>query len=120
MNQAMNQELVNRAKVNYFIGELPLEIQSMIFRFVPPTDSAKVIKKVIDVYKYDHASRLTKQMNLYYVKDILSFVDYIYDSNSMPDDYDFGPESYNNGKFIYFVHGWMESLVNKQNRIKNV
>jgi hypothetical protein len=116
----MNKELLNKAKVNYFINELPLDLQSVIFSFVSPTDTAKIIKKVIDVYKKDHASRLTKQFNLYYAKDILSFVNYIYDSNSMPDDYDFGPLDYNNDKFIYFVHGWMDWLVDKPNRIKNM
>lgn len=117
----MNQSLVNKAKVNYFIDKLPADLQSVIFSFVPPTDTAKIIKKVVDAYEQDHKPELTERYKMYYVKDILSFVDYIYDSNScMGHGYNFGPKSYNNGKFVYFVHGWMEWLVDKPNRIKNI
>jgi len=70
------------------ISLLPDDIQNIIFFYIPRTGSAKVIKRVIDVYKEDHSYVLTKQYRLYYVSNILSFYQYIQDSKYNPDDYD--------------------------------
>jgi hypothetical protein len=116
----MNRELINKAKVNYFITDLPEEIQRVIFEFAPTT-TANVMKHTIDIYNKDYSINYSASFNrynntnLYYIRDMLSFLQYIYDSNSVS-EYEFGTRVYNNNKQIYFTHGWLEWLMNKQNK----
>ena len=95
----MNKELLNKAKVNYFINELPLEIQGIIFSFAPQSDTAKIIKKVIDIYEKDHLVRYVSSVN-FSVKSYLSFKNYVYHSSNFPTMYNFGPLIYNNGQNV--------------------
>jgi hypothetical protein len=71
------------------IQELPLEIQSIIFYFIPTVGIAKIMRQVINMYPIDR--KYTKRYNMYYIKDTLSFADYMCDSYWNPDDYEFGP-----------------------------
>lgn len=113
----MNKELINKAKVNYFITDLPEDIQRVIFEFAPTT-IANVMKHTIDIYNKDYyienaaSFNLYYDPNVYYIRDILPFIDYIYDSNSIS-KYEFGTRVYNNNKKIYFTHGWLDWINNK-------
>ena len=60
--------------------------------------TAKVIRQIIDIYQIDR--KYTKRYNMYYIKNTLSFVEYIYDSIYSPEDYEYGPNWYNEGKLI--------------------
>ncbi len=71
------------------IQALPLEIQNIIFYFIPTLGIAKIMRQVINMYQIDR--RYTKRYNMYYIKDTLSFPDYMCDSYMNPDDYEFGP-----------------------------
>jgi hypothetical protein len=93
----MTMQLVKK-NIDQYIKCLPLEIQSIIFYFIPTVGTAKVMKEVIDIYEIDR--KYTKRYNLYYIKDRLSFVNYIYDSNYNPDEYEYGPIIYNEGKIL--------------------
>jgi hypothetical protein len=93
----MTTQLVKK-NINQYIHYLPLEIQSIIFYFIPTVGTAKVIKNVIDIYQKDR--KYTKRYNMYYIKNTLSFLDYIYDSNYNPDEYEYGPLFYNEGKIL--------------------
>ena len=97
----MTTQLIKK-NINQYIHCLPLEIQSIIFYFIPTVGTAKVIKDVIDIYQKDR--KYTQRYNLYYIKDRLSFVNYIYDSNYSPDEYEYGPIIYNEGKILQINH----------------
>jgi hypothetical protein len=120
----MNRELINKAKVNYFITDLPEEIQRVIFEFAPPT-IANGMKHTIDIYNKDYyienapGFNMYYDPNVYYIRDILPFVDYIYDSNSVA-KYGLGTRVYNNNKQIYFTHGWLEWLMDKDNENRRI
>lgn len=68
------------------IQALPLELESNIFHFIP---TANIMRQVIDMYQIDR--KYTKRYNMYYVKDTISFADYMIDSYWNPDDYEFTP-----------------------------
>ena len=68
------------------IQALPLELQSNIFYSIP---TANIMRQVIEMYQIDR--KYTKRYNMYYVKDTLSFADYMIDSYWNPDDYEFTP-----------------------------
>lgn len=87
-----------KKNIDQYIQCLPLEIQSIIFYFIPTVGTAKVMKEVIDIYEIDR--KYTKRYNLYFIKNSLSFVNYIYDSNYSPDEYEYGPIIYNEGKIL--------------------
>ena len=93
----MTSQLVKK-NIDQYIQGLSLELQSIIFYFIPTMGTAKIIKKVIDIYEKDR--KYTKRYNMYYIKNTLSFVDYIYDSIYNPDDYEYGPIKYNEGKLL--------------------
>lgn len=69
------------------IAELPYEIQNIIFYFIPRFGTTQVIRLVIDTYCLDHNYYLTKEYKLFYVKNIISFSEYFYDTKH--DDYDY-------------------------------
>ena len=77
----MTSQLVKK-NIDQYIQGLSLELQSIIFYFIPTMGTAKIIKKVINIYEIDR--KYTKRYNMYYIKNTLSFVDYIYDSNYNP------------------------------------
>jgi hypothetical protein len=93
----MTSQLVKK-NIDQYIQGLSLELQSIIFYFIPPMGTAKVIKNVIDIYQKDR--KYTKRYNMYYIKNTLSFINYVYDSNYNPDDYEYGPITYNEGKLL--------------------
>jgi hypothetical protein len=93
----MTSQLVKK-NIDQYIQGLSLELQSIIFYFIPTMGTAKIIKKVINIYEIDR--KYTKRYNMYYIKNTLSFVDYIYDSIYSPEDYEYGPIGYNEGKLI--------------------
>jgi len=82
------------------IKELPNDLQSIIFYYIPRAGPAKVIKYVIDVYNIDHCRSLTKTYRMYYVKNILSFAYYVHDSRFNSDDYDYGHYFYDDVELI--------------------
>lgn len=71
------------------IQALPLELESNIFYSIPTVGTANIMRQVIDMYQIDR--KYTKRYNMYYVKDTLSFADYMIDSYWNPDDYEFTP-----------------------------
>ena len=71
------------------IQDLPLELESSIFHFIPTVGTANIMRQVINMYQIDR--KYTKRYNMYYVKDTLSFADYMIDSYWNPDDYEFTP-----------------------------
>ena len=91
-----------KKNVNQYIQGLPLEIQSVIFYFIPTMGSAKIMRNIIDIYEIDR--KYTQRYNMYFIKNTLSFVNYIYDSNYNPDEYEFGPIKYNEGKLLKINH----------------
>ena len=74
---------------------LPKDIQKFIFTFVyPKSNTAHIIKRVIDTYAEDHCWYLTKQCRKYYIKNILSFRLYYFASKWEPYEYELGPQHY--------------------------
>jgi hypothetical protein len=82
------------------IHRLPDEIKSIIFYFIPRCGTAKIIKYVIDIYEKDHNYDLTKMYKMYYVKNIMSFSQYIHDNRYYSEFYDYGSKYYNDIKMI--------------------
>jgi hypothetical protein len=70
------------SEVTYNIRCLPLELQRVIFYFIPlsfiRSNETKLIKNVIDVYSIDHDPDLTKQARMYYVKNIVQVKYYFF------------------------------------------
>jgi hypothetical protein len=97
----MTTQLVKK-NINQYIQGLPLELQTIIFYFIPTMGTAKIMRNIFNIYEIDRKS--TKRNNFYYIKNKLSFVDYIYDSNYNPDDYEYGPIKYNEGKLLQINH----------------
>lgn len=97
----MTNQLVKK-NINHYIQCLPLEIQSIIFYFIPTMGTAKVMRNIFDIYEIDR--KYTQRYNLYFIKNTLSFVNYIYDSNYAPDEYEYGPNAYNEGKLLKINH----------------
>ena len=64
------------------IIRLPDVLKSMIFYYIPfeilLSNETKLIKNIIGVYNIDHDDDLTRQMNLYYIKNIMNFHDYVF------------------------------------------
>lgn len=83
-----------------YILDLPLELQRMIFYFIPleifMKNETKLIKNIIAVYNVDHDPDLTKQAKLYYIKNIMSFSSYVFYTYYEDDYYgcDFGRKEY--------------------------
>jgi hypothetical protein len=97
----MTSQLVKK-NINQYIHYLPLEIQSIIFYFIPTMGTAKIMRNIFDIYEIDR--KYTKRYNMYYIKNTLSFINYIYDSNYVPDEYEYGPLFYNEGKILQINH----------------
>ena len=71
------------------INDLPLVLQNSIFYFVPVSGTAKVMRDAINVYEKDRV--LTKRYNWQYIKDKLSFSNYIYHGIFDPSEFEYGP-----------------------------
>jgi hypothetical protein len=97
----MTTQLVKK-NIDQYIQGLPLEVQNIIFYFIPTMGTAKIMRNIFNIYEIDR--KYTKRYNMYYIKNTLSFVDYIYDSNYNPDDYEYGPIKYNEGKPLQLNH----------------
>ena len=74
----------NSNKTLEYINNLPLELQKIIFYFIPltsiRTNQAKLIGNIMDVYSIDHDPDLTKIYRVYYIKNIMSFSRYVFDT----------------------------------------
>lgn len=61
---------------------LPKELSKQILSFISPEDfmsnETKLMKNVISVYNIDHDPDLTKQAKMYYIKNIMSFNNYVF------------------------------------------
>jgi hypothetical protein len=68
------------------IRALPLEIQNIIFYYIPTSGTAEIIQYAIGIYKIDR--KYTKRFNLYFIHPILTFAEYMCDN---PIDYEYGP-----------------------------
>ena len=95
----MTTQLVKK-NIDQYIQDLPLEVQNIIFYFIPTMGTAKIMRNVINIYERDR--KYINGSNLYYIKFTLSFIEYIYDSNNFPHNlaYSLGPKKYNEGKLI--------------------
>ena len=64
------------------IRNLPSELKSIIFYFIPLTSvrtyEAKLIRNIKDVYSIDHNHDLTKRQRIYFIHNIMSFQDYVF------------------------------------------
>lgn len=69
---------LRKPTINDFISALPLELQSIIFYYIPLRDETKLIKNIIAVYNVDHDPDLTKRARLYFIKNIMSFSSYVF------------------------------------------
>ena len=79
-----------------FMPNLPMDLVNYILKFAPIVNpSSKCIKRLIDVYNEDHNWSLTKQYRLYYIKNIMSFECYYWDTRCDPEEYMLGPNEYN-------------------------
>lgn len=65
-----------------YIHMLPLEIRRTIFYYIPckliQSDATRLIRNVIDVYTVDHDPELTRYANMYFVKNIMPFWEYVF------------------------------------------
>jgi len=88
--------------IKSFIFKFPKEIQKYIFKFISlKTNSANLINNIILFYNLDHNWSLTKLFKLYYIKNILSFQDYVFDSLIDPHEYLYGPSYYDSTETFY-------------------
>lgn len=82
INEEYQQYISNKAIEH--ICNLPLELQKMIFYFIPltsvRTNEAKLIGNVISVYSIDHDPDLTKMAKMYYIKNIMPFWAYVFET----------------------------------------
>jgi hypothetical protein len=66
------------------IHNLPLALQKCIFYFIPltsiRTNEAKLINNIINIYGMDHDPVLTNYTKKYYIKNILSFSSYVFNT----------------------------------------
>jgi hypothetical protein len=83
-----------------YVRMLPLELQRIIFYFIPltsiRTNEAKLIGNVISVYSIDHHHDLTRMAKMYFIKNIMPFYDYVF-MTLYEDEYercDYGREEY--------------------------
>jgi len=83
-----------------YIRSLPIELRRVIFYFIPlkvmRSNETRLIKNVIDVYSIDHDEDLTKQARMYYIKNIIPFWAYVFNTLH-EDEYegcDFGRNEY--------------------------
>ena len=99
-NNSMNAETITQTFTE--IMKMPLEIRKTIFQYIPPevytNNVAKLIKNIIQVYEVDHDSELTKRVKMYYIKNILSFSQYVfktlYEDEDEYDGCNYGKKSY--------------------------
>ena len=81
-HEEYEQCISNKALEN--IRNLPYELKSIIFYFIPlssiRTNEAKLIGNVIDVYSIDHDPDLTKMAKMYYIKNIMPFWAYVFET----------------------------------------
>ncbi len=91
---------------------LPIELRKIIMSFISYEDfisnETKLIKNVISVYNIDHDPDFTKQAKLYYIKNIISFKNYVFKTlyeNSYEDDYGciYGKHSYDTLELDYYI-----------------
>jgi len=74
------------------IRALPLVIQNIIFYFIPTSGTAEIMQYAIHMYENDR--KYTKRFNMYYIKPIMSFEQYMFDDD--PYEYEYGaPTIYN-------------------------
>jgi hypothetical protein len=78
----MSQIIQTESKMNELIQFLPSEIQKNIFYYIPlrnlRSDTAQLINNIIYYYDIDHDPDLTKRAKLYYIKNIMSFYNYVF------------------------------------------
>lgn len=87
---------------NSFIFKFPKEIQKYIFKYISlKTESANLINNIILVYNLDHNWSYTKLAKLYYIKNILEFHYYVFDSLTDPYEYLYGPKYYDSSEKFY-------------------
>ncbi len=79
-NNSINAEMMSQTFTE--IMKMPLEIRKTIFEYIPPkfytNNIAKVIKNISQVYDIDHDPDLTKRARMYYIKNILTFSQYVF------------------------------------------
>ena len=66
---------------------LPKDIIRSIFLYLR-CPVGRLINDEIEIYTEDHNSVYTKQVRLYYIKNIMPFSDYYFDKLKYPEDYD--------------------------------
>ena len=99
-NNSMNAETMTQTFTE--IMKMPLDVRKIIFQYIPPevytNNVAKLIKNIIQVYEVDHDSELTKRAKMYYIKNILSFSQYVfktlYEDEDEYDGCNYGKKSY--------------------------
>jgi hypothetical protein len=85
----MNSQLI-KPTLSDNINQLPYVLQRIIFYYIPLDiflkDETKLIKNIIGVYNIDHDPDLTKEMGLYFIKNIMDFQNYVFWSLSSYED----------------------------------
>jgi hypothetical protein len=83
-----------------YIRDLPQELKSIIFYFIPlnyiRTNEAKLIGNIMSVYRIDHHHDLTRMAKKYFIHNIMPFYDYVF-MTLYEDEYercDYGREEY--------------------------
>ncbi len=61
---------------------------------MPPKPEALIIKEVIECYEKDHSWYFTKMCKLYYIKNIMGFASYYFQSKIDPWEWEYGPASF--------------------------
>ena len=75
--------------------KIPKDLQKNIFSYIYfTTETAEIIKNIISVYQEDHCWSYTKQAKFYYIKNILPFNYYVFNSKNEPEEYLYGPKYY--------------------------
>lgn len=86
--------------LNNYISKFPKYIQKYIFTYVSlQTNSGKLIQNIIDTYDKDHCWHHTKRAKLYFIKNILPFYYYVFDSMAEPHEYQYGSHHYDNDNY---------------------
>lgn len=90
--------------INFQIKQIPKDLQKYILSYLSlRTETAKLIQNISKFYEIDHSWAWTISCRKYYIKNIIPFYVYVFDSKSDPEEYQFGPlyydVNYNQNKF---------------------
>ena len=81
--------------INFKIKQIPKELQKYIISYLSfQTETAKLIQNISKYYEIDHSWPWTKSFRKYYIKNIIPFYIYVFDSKSEPEEYEYGPLFY--------------------------